>query len=481
MNYKMIRYILGSLLMVMGALFLLPILTALIYRESCVFRFLAAAAICLLIGFLMRRNKTKNTRIYATEGYVAVALSWIVMSIFGAMPLYFSGFYPNPIDALFETVSGFTTTGATILSDVECLPKAVLIWRSFTHWIGGMGVLVFILAILPVAGGSSMHLMRAESPGPAVGKLVPKIRSTAKILYGLYIAMTILMMILLIIAGAPVFDSINLALSTAGTGGFGFLNDSAASYNSTIKIIITVFMTLFGINFNVYFFLYAGSVKAALKCEEMRVYLGIIVVFSLIIGFDIMGMYAAPGEAFIDSFFQVSSIITTTGFSTTDFDLWPSLSKSLLVLLMFIGACAGSTGGGMKVSRIIIMFKSIGKEISSITHPRIVKKIHLEYKPVEHEVLRSVNVFVMAYLFLFVGSLLIISAEGKDLVTNFTAVATTINNVGPGLSKVGPICNFGHYSNLSKLVFIFNMLAGRLELFPMLVLCTPGVWRKSRR
>ena len=475
MNYKMIRYIVGSLLCVEGALILLPAASALIYRESVFAVFLAAAAACFLIGFLLRRRKPSNTKIYAAEGYVAVALCWIIMSIFGALPLYFSGFYSNPVDALFEIVSGFTTTGATVVSDVKCLPRSILLWRSFSHWIGGMGVLVFILAILPVAGASGMHLMRAESPGPDVGKLVPKVRSTATILYGIYIALTILEMLLLICAKAPVFDAVNLAFSTAGTGGFGILNSSAADYNPAIRIILTIFMILFGINFNVYFLIYAGGLRSALKCEEMRVYLAIILIASLIIGINILPLYRSAPGAFLDSAFQVASIITTTGFSSADFDLWPQLSRSLLVLLMFIGACAGSTGGGMKVCRLILMAKTVGKELTSITHPRTIRKIRLEGKPVEHEVIRSTNVYVMAYLGIFVISVLLISLDGRDSVTTFTSVAATLNNVGPGLSGVGPTQNFGSFSNLSKLVFIFDMLAGRLELFPILILCAPGL------
>lgn len=478
MNYKMIRYILGSLLCVEGLLLFLPAAAAVYYKESCLSAFLLAAVSSLTAGFLLRGKKISHPMIYAAEGYVAVALSWFLMSFFGAIPLFLSGFYPNPIDALFEIVSGFTTTGATILSDVECLPRSLLLWRSFSHWIGGMGVLVFILAILPIAGGSSMHLMRAESPGPSVGKLVPKIRTTAKILYGIYIAMTIATIIALLIAGASFFDAVNLALSTAGTGGFGFLNDSVASFNPTIQIILTVAMILFGVNFNVYYLIYAGSFKDAWKCEEMRIYLGIILIFSLIIGINILPMYDTASEAFLHSSLQVSSIMTTTGFSSADFNVWPELSKTLLVILIFVGACAGSTGGGMKVSRIIIMFKTIGKELTYITHPRTIRKLRFEGKPLEHEVLRSVNVYVMAYIFIFVASLLLISLEGNDAITNFTAVATTMNNVGPGLSKIGPLENFGHFSNLSKIVFIFNMITGRLELFPILILFSPGLWKK---
>ena len=478
MNHKMIRYIIGSLLMVEGILILFPAIAAIIYRESCFWCFLAVTAVTLLIGWLLRRKKPAHTKIYATEGYVSVALSWIIMSIFGALPLFFSGYYPNPIDALFEIVSGFTTTGATILSDVECLPKSILLWRSFSHWIGGMGVLVFILAILPVAGGSSMHLMKAESPGPSVGKLVPKVRSTAKLLYSIYIALTLLEIILLAIAGAPLFDAVNLAFSTAGTGGFGIFNSSAGAYSPAIQVILTIFMILFGVNFNVYFLLYIKSYRDAWKCEEMRAYFAIILAAGVIIAVNILPLYASAGDAILHSFFQVASIITTTGFSSADFNLWPELSKTILVVLMFVGACAGSTGGGMKVSRIIVMLKTIGKELTTITHPRTIRKIRLEGKPIEHEVLRSVNVYVMAYISIFVVSLLLITLDGKDAITNFTSIAATLNNVGPGLAQVGPVENFGHFSNLSKLVFIFDMLAGRLELFPMLILCSPGVWKK---
>ena len=479
MNRKMIRYIVGSLLVIEAALLLLPAVCACFYREwKQLAIFLGVAAVSLGIGLALRLRKPENTRFYATEGYMSVALCWIIMSIMGAAPLLLSGYYDNPVDALFETVSGFTTTGATILTDVEVLPHAVLLWRSLTHWIGGMGVLVFILAILPVSGASSMHLMKAESPGPSVGKLVPKIRSTAAILYALYIVMTIAEICALYIAGASLFEAVNLACSTAGTGGFGMVNSSCGDYSAPIRIIITVFMILFGVNFNVYFLLYSGNIRDAFRCEEVRYYFGIVLFSSLVICLNIRSFYAGTGEAYLQSIFQVGSIITTTGFSTADFNTWPELSKAILVLLMFIGACAGSTGGGMKVSRVIVMVKTIGKELSNITHPRVVRKIHLEGKPIEHEVLRSVNVFVMAYLCIFAASLLLVSLDENSFTTNFTAVAATINNIGPGLEMVGPMGNFAAFSNLSKLVFVFDMLAGRLELFPMLILCTPGMWRK---
>lgn len=478
MNTKMIRYIVGILIQIEAAFLLLPALTAAVYREDSFWVFVGVAFFCLIAGYLLRGNKPDNVTIFSAEGYVSVALCWIAMSICGAMPLYFSGFFPNPVDALFEIVSGFTTTGATVLGDVEILPRSVLMWRSFSHWIGGMGILVFMLAILPMAGASSMYLMRAESPGPSVGKLVPKVRSTAKILYVIYFVMTIVEMILLVFAGCPLFDSINLSFATAGTGGFGVLNSSAGDYNALIQIILTVFMILFGVNFNVYFLIYAGNAKDAFRSEEVRVYFGIISAAIVLITINTFSSARSLGETVLHAGFQVASIITTTGFSTVDFDLWPEFSKTILVILMFIGACAGSTGGGIKVSRIVIMAKTVLKEIAYIIHPRNVRKTRFEGKPVEHEVLRSINVFLISYAAIFMLSVLLVSLDNLDGVTNFTAVAATFNNIGPGLSGVGPTQNFAHFSNLSKIVLIFDMLAGRLEVFPMLILCTMCVKKK---
>lgn len=479
MNRKMIRYIVGAVVQMEAAFFLLPALTAVLYRERCLLVFLGSALFCLIFGQLLKGKRPEKTTIYSSEGYVSVALCWIVLSICGAIPLYLSGYFPNPVDALFEIVSGFTTTGATILSDVESLPRSVLMWRSFSHWIGGMGILVFMLAILPMAGASSMYLMKAESPGPSVGKLVPKVRSTAKILYMIYFFMTLAEMILLIFAGCPVFDSVNMAFATAGTGGFGVLNSSAGDYNVLTQLILTIFMILFGVNFNIYFLIYSGYLKDALKSEEARAYMGIIGVSILLITVNILPMFSNVGEALLHSAFQVASIITTTGFATVDFDLWPEFSRTILVLLMFVGACAGSTGGGLKVSRVVIMVKTVKKELAFIVHPRNVRKTRFEGKQVEHEVLRSINVFLISYLAIFVVSVLMLSLDNYDGITNFTAVASTINNIGPGLAKVGPTQNFAFYSNLSKLVMIFDMLAGRLEIFPMLILLR--VFLKKKR
>ncbi len=476
MNHRMIRYITGSLIQMEAAMLLVPALTALLYGERySLLVFLGTALFCVAAGHLVKGKKPEDVTIFSSEGYVSVAVCWIVLSICGAIPLYFSGYFPNPVDALFEIVSGFTTTGATILGDVESLPRSVLMWRSFSHWIGGMGVLVFMMALLPLAGASSMYLMRAESPGPSVGKLVPKVRSTAKILYGIYFFMTVGEFLCLLAAGCPAFDAVNLSFATAGTGGFGVLNSSAGEYNAWIQVILTVFMILFGVNFNVYFLIYSRNIKDALRCEEARIYLGIIGASVVLITVNTLSLFRGPLETLRHAAFQVASIITTTGFSTVDFEQWPELSRTILVILMFVGACAGSTGGGIKVSRVAIMAKTILKELAVMKHPRNVRKTRFEGKPVEHEVLRSINVFLIAYLGIFILSVLLISLDNLDGITNFTAVASTINNIGPGLSKVGPTQNFSIYSNLSKLVLTFDMLAGRLEIFPMLIMCTAGL------
>ncbi len=407
-----------------------------------------------------------------------VSLCWVVLSIFGALPFLLNKEIPSIPDALFETISGFTTTGSTILTDIEALSKCSLLWRSFTHWIGGMGILVFVLAILPIAGGGSqMYLMRAESPGPSVSKLVPRVKHTAMILYGIYIVITIIEIILLLIGGMPFFDAITSAFGTAGTGGFGIKNDSFASYPIFCQGIVTVFMILFGVNFNVYYLFLCRKHKQALQSEELRMYLIIILVSSLFIAFNIRHLF--PGfQALHQAFFQVGSIITTTGFATADFNTWPELSKMILIFLMFFGACAGSTGGGIKISRILILMKSIKKELFFIVHPRSVKKIRMDGQVIEHDILRSINVFMATYFIIIMLSILLISLENKDTVTTVTSVITTLNNIGPGLELVGPIGNFSSFSALSKFVFMFDMLAGRLEIFPMLILFMPGTWKK---
>lgn len=477
MNSSIIRYILGSVLKVEAVLLLLPCLTAVIYQESVGLYYLGVAAACALLGLLMTRRKPQNFVFYLKEGCVATSLSWVFLSFFGALPFWLSGEIPSLTDALFETISGFTTTGASILSDVEALSYTALFWRSFTHWIGGMGVLVFLLAIIPLSGGSHINLMRAESPGPSVGKLVPKIRYTARILYIIYFGMSILEFVLLVAGHMPVFDALTTTLGTAGTGGFGIKNNSMMGYSPYIQWVTTIFMILFGVNFNAYYIMLFHNFKKAFCVEEVRYYFGIIAAAIAIIFFEILSVYGSVFEALTHASFQVASIITTTGFSTADFDLWSQASKNMLVLLMFIGACAGSTGGGIKVSRFVILVKTLGKELTSYIHPKSIKKIKMEGKPIEHEVMRSTNVYFITFMIVFSASVLAISFEGKDLITNFTAVAATINNIGPGLEMVGPTQNFGLFHPFSKYVLMFDMLAGRLELFPLLILFHPAIWK----
>lgn len=478
MNGKIIRYVIGWVL-IFEAVFMAPaLLTAVIYREKEGFDLALVAGLCLIVGGVLTRIKTQNKSMHAREGFVTVALCWIVLSAFGALPFVLSGVIPSYIDALFEIVSGFTTTGSSILTEVESLPKCLLFWRSFTHWIGGMGVLVFVMAVLPLAGGNNMYLMKAESPGPSVGKLVPKVKSTAKLLYGMYVVLSVLQLAFLMFGGMPLFDALTTTFGTAGTGGFGIKNDSLAGYSAYIQGVVTVFMILFGVNFNIYYLIFKGRLKAALQSTELRTYFGIIAVSVVLITANISGMFSSVFEAFRHAAFQVGTIITTTGFATQDFDLWPSFSKTVLVLLMFIGACAGSTGGGIKVSRVIILFKSILKELEVIAHPRSVRKLKMDGHLIEHSVVRSVNVFIAVYIMIFAASVLLISVDNFDMTTNFTAVAATINNIGPGLSIVGPTSNFSMFSNFSKLVLTFDMLVGRLELFPLLILFARRTWRK---
>ncbi len=479
MNYRMIRYTLGWLMLFCAAFFLPPIITAVCYGEwMSLLAFLASSVICLALGFLFMRKKPTKTTIYAREGFLIVSLSWITLSILGAVPFLLTGSTKSFVNALFESASGFTTTGASIFPKVEILSKSILMWRSFTHWIGGMGVLVFIMAFLPLCGGQNMHIMRAESPGPEVSKLVPRVKQTALILYSIYLALTVLQIIILLASGMGFFEAVNTAFATAGTGGFGVRNDSFASFTAAQQVIVTVFMLVFSINFNSYYLILRFKLKEAFN-SEVRAFILIVLAAIGITTFNIYQSYGSIGEALRHAAFSVSSLISTTGFSTENFDLWPSLSKTVLVLVMFIGACAGSTGGGMKVSRISILFKGFAREINTLLHPRQVKKITLDKRPIDHEVVRSVNAYVACYILVFTSSLLLVSLDAEDLVTNFTAVTATINNIGPGLGAAGPAGNYAGFSPLSKLVLIFDMLAGRLELFPMLILFSPATWKKS--
>lgn len=478
MNYGIIIHIIGWVLNFEAAFMIPALITALLYKEKAGYALLITILLCLGSGMLLIRKKVKNKCIYAREGFVAVALCWIALSAFGALPFVIAGSIPSYIDALFEVVSGFTTTGSSILPEVESMPKCLLFWRSFTHWIGGMGVLVLVMAILPLAGGSTMYLMKAESPGPSVGKLVPKVKSTALLLYKMYVGLSVLQLVLLLLGGMPVFDSLTTMFGTAGTGGFGIKNDSIGSYSVYLQVVVTVFMILFGVNFNFYYLLLRKKWKEAARSSEVWTYLAIILTSIILITINVAGMFPSGVKAFQQAAFQVGSIITTTGFATTDFELWPQFSKMILVLLMLIGACAGSTGGGIKVSRIILLFKSILKELDYIVHPHNVRKVKMDGRLVEHTVMRAVNVFLVLYLFIFAGSVLLISLDNFDFTTNFTAVAATLNNIGPGLGMVGPTGNFGMYSDFSKLVLTFDMLVGRLELFPILILFSKNTWTK---
>lgn len=479
MNYRVISYILGWVLSLEALFLTVSAAVGGLYGERTALSFLYAALICAALGIPAVVRKPRRMTFFMKEGFVTVALCWIVFSIFGALPFVFSGEIPHFTDALFETVSGFTTTGASVVSDVEALSHCTLFWRSFTHWIGGMGVLVFLLAILPLAGGSQMYLMQAESPGPSVGKLVPKTRHTALILYALYILLSVVEFILLLCGGMSAFDAVNTTFATAGTGGFGIRNSSMADFSPYIQWVVAVFMMLFGINFNLYFLVLIGRGRQALRSEELRTYLGVIAAATLCIVLNTRTAGMRLGDTVRHAFFQVSSIITTTGFATCDFDLWPSLSKCVLVLLMLVGACAGSTGGGIKISRVLILIKRAGEELHKFIFPNSVTKIRLEKKILDREVIHTTSAFLIVYVFIFAVSTLLVSIEGHDLETCFTAVAATFNNIGPGLSIVGPTRNFGFFSDFTKYVLIFDMLAGRLELFPMLILFSPRTWLKN--
>jgi len=470
MNRKMVSNLLGIVLFSQSVLMLLPLIVALIYKES-VFPFVVTIGATLFGGLVLTRFKPENKNIYSREGFMVVSFGWILMSLFGALPFFISGEIPNYIDAVFEAVSGFTTTGASILTNVEALSKSMIFWRSFTHWIGGMGVLVFVMAVLPLAGGGgNIFLMRAESPGPDVGKLVPKSNSTARILYGIYLFMTVAEIGLLLIGGNDVFTSLTLSFGTAGTGGFGILNDSITSYSRYTQTVITVFMTMFGINFNMYFFILCGKIKDVFKNEELRAYLFIMGTAILMITIDIRGMFSSIGDALHTAAFQVSSVMTTTGYSTTDFDKWPEFSRMVMLTVMFVGGCAGSTGGGIKVSRILLMLKNIKKEFKRLIHPRSVNIIRFDGKRVSDEIAQSTTVYLVVYMIIFIISILLVSLDKMDMTSNVTGVIATLNNIGPGLGVVGPTGNFAPYTMFSKLVFIIDMLLGRLEIFPLLLL-----------
>lgn len=481
MNKRSIIYILGWVLIVDAVAMQIGTITSLIYGEKEAWYFVLTGVVSAILGVLaIKVKKPKNMVLYQKAGFASTALSWILLSLVGCMPFWLSGEIPSFIDAFYETVSGITTTGATILNDVEALSKGMLMWRSFLHWLGGMGVIVFLLAIIPKLGGQqNIFLMKAESPGPIIGKAVPRMRNYATMLYGIYITLTALEFILLLFGGLNVFEAINTSFSTAGTGGFGIYNSNAAAFDSYyVQTVIAVFMLLFGINFSVYLCLIARKFKQSLKLEELWIYLGIVAVSTAIIAFNISSIYK-PYDAFHQSFFYVSSIISTTGFGLTDVNKWPELSKTVIIILTFIGASAGSTGGGFKISRIILLFKEVRKEFSLLVHPRNVKLVKMDGKAVNHDIMRTTSMYLVLYIGVFAISFLLVSIDNMDFTTSFTAVAANLNNTGPGLGAVGPVGNYADFSILSKIVFIFDMLAGRLEIYPLLLLFAPSAWKKS--
>ncbi|SFE27620.1 TrkH family potassium uptake protein [Peptostreptococcus sp. D1] len=481
MNYEMMKYVLMSICKIEGLLLLIPVFVSIIYKEYQIAGKMAIVAIAFaLIGMVFTRKKPKKIDIFAKDGLIIVGITWIIFSIIGAIIFYVTGSIPSFVDAFFETVSGFTTTGSTILTDIESLSKGILFWRAFTHWIGGMGVLVFVMAIIPLAGRNSMSIMKAEVPGPTVDKLVPKAKQTAKLLYIIYIGLTGLEVVLLMIGKMPLYDSIVHAFATAGTGGFSIKSASVGYYQSAyIDWVVTIFMVLFGINFNLFYLAILNNFNRIVRSEELRVYLAIIIVSTLLISINVYNMYNSISDSLRYSAFQVASIITTTGFMNTDFNLWPQFSKSILLILMIVGACAGSTGGGIKVSRIIIIAKHMRIELKKIIHPRSVSNVKVDGKIVENNVIRSVSGYIMIYFMLILFSFLLISINGFDFETSITSVITCINNVGPGLgSLVGPVGSFSMFSSFSKIVLSIDMLLGRLEIFPILILFSPRIYKR---
>lgn len=480
MNYRMIINILGKMLGIEAAVMLVPMGVSLIYRESEWKVFLLTAVILFLCYFAMTRLKPQKSHIYGKEGFVIVGFAWILWSLFGAVPFTISGTIPFYLDAVFETISGFTTTGSTILSEIASLPKGILFWRNLTHWIGGMGVLIFVMMLTNLHDKNAMHLMRAEVPGPDKDKMIPKARENAMLLYKMYFVLTAVEVIFLLFGGMNLYDSILHAFSTAGTGGFSNQNTSVAFYDSAyIDGVITVFMILFGINFNMYFLILIKDIKNVFKNEELRAYLAIISGAVIMITINITHMYGSVIKAFRYAAFQVASIISTTGFMTADYDVWPEFSKAILLTVMVIGACGGSTGGGMKVSRLLMIIKSITREVKQLLHPKSVCVMRVNGKKVGTDAMRGVMVYFFAYIIIIVVSVVVVAINNYDFGTSFTAVLTAINNVGPGISLVGPTCNFGFFSPLSKIVLCFDMLVGRLEIFPFLMILSPSLWRRK--
>ncbi len=478
MNYRTVGYLFGVLLLLEAGMLTAPLLCAVVYGEALT-PFLYTMAALAAVGLPLVLQRPKNTRIFALEGFLCVAGAWVLLSLFGCLPFIFSGAIPGFFDAFFETVSGFTTTGASILTEIESLPRGILFWRSFTHWVGGMGVLVFMLAVLPGDNSRAMHLLRAEIPGPQKRKLVPKLRQTAMILYGIYVCLTFVQTVALLIAGLPLYDALVTSLGAAGTGGFSVKNLSIAGYqNPAAEWIVAIFMFLFGVNFNLYFFLLIGRVREALRSEELIAYALITLTATGVIAVNIFSLTGGVGEAIRTAFFQVTSISSTTGYATANFDLWPSLSKTILIFLMLIGACAGSTAGGLKVSRVMMLIKGAWREVLHTLRPRSCNVTRLDGQVLPEETVRATGSYLMIYVSTLLLTALFLSFDGFDLVTNFTASLACISNVGPGLSVVGPAGNFSGFSAFSKLLLSFEMLLGRLEFFPMMILFAPRAWRR---
>lgn len=471
MNKRKIVSFIGRIILIEAALMVLPLLVALYYGDGDAWAFAVTILTALIPGVLMARVRQSDRRLSSRDGYFIVAATWIIISLIGAMPLYMAGGFRSYWSALFEIASGFSTTGASVLEEPALLGHGVLFWRSFTHWIGGMGVLVFVLMVMPMENDNSMHLVRAEVPGPTAGKLVPRMRTTSMILYGIYAAMTMVLLVLLLLGGMPLFDSFCMAFGTAGTGGFAVSSAGVAGYHSAyIEVLLGIFMLLFGVNFNVYHLLLLGKIKDALKSEEVKAYLGIVITATVLISINTFSRVTGLGTTVRNAFFQVASIITTSGFATVDFNFWPEFSKHTLVLLMIIGACAGSTGGGFKISRLIILLKAMMAEVRHIITPKAINPVRIDGKPIDKETLNSTRIYAAAYLILICLFTWILSLDGKDLTTNVTAVLSCFNNIGPGLGGVGPMNNFGIYSDWAQVLLSLCMLTGRLEIFPMLLL-----------
>lgn len=480
MNRRMVFYTVGQILLLEAVLLVLPLAVSLIYAESCFTSFIITILITAASGFLIKLIfKPKDHVIFAKEGFLIVALAWLMMSLFGALPFVLSREIPSFINAFFETVSGLTTTGASIIPDLSVMSKGILFWRSFTHWIGGMGIIVLIMAIIPTTSGRSIHVMRAEMPGPIVGKLVPRIRDTAKILYLIYIVMTAVEIVLLKLGDMSLFDSVVHSFGTAGTGGFGIRGDSLGSYSAYSQWVITIFMLIFGVNFNLYYLLLVRRARTVFRSEELRAYAAVVVAAVVMIAINIRGIYETFGETIRHAAFQVSSVITTTGYATVNFDLWPGFSKAVLFILMFIGGCAGSTAGGLKISRVFLLVRMVRNNIRKILHPRAVASVSFEGKILDERTQKSVSNYLSIYVLSLFAVFLIISLDPFDLETNLTAAVSCFNNVGPGLAGVGPAMNYNGYSVLSKIVLSFSMLLGRLEIYPLIIAFIPASWLKK--